>query len=1308
MKYKFPLFFFFIFCLVSTNHLFAQTADVQAGCVPLTVQFTAPTDASSFFWDFKDGSSTSETQNPIRTFNDAGTYVVDFKTSAAGAVVGSVTIQVFDRPEIDVTLDPAVGCEPATITLTNTPEVPEGMVIKSYTWDFGDLGVKTGKSVDIDIPNAGSYSYNLIITPEFNNCNSSETFTDGIRVAALPEPNFTIDPQDLFCAAPAIITISNATQGENLSYAWDLGNGNTSTDMDPGELTFNENGDYNISLTVTNEDGCSKTLTKKISVGPPIADFMVSANDTVCVGSPVIFNNLSSAGNYTWNVTGTATFNSSLPNPEYTFATEGAYTIVLKVTDPTGTCDDEITKTVFAQNIDATFVADPTYGCSEPYTVAFTPVNPVDGAMYNWEFGDDSTSTEVSPVHDFYADNESPYHQNGEFFFNTKLSVSTSAGCSAEFEVQDTLDIPLARFMPDTVSGCAPLTVEFSDSSFSTTPIVNWEWIYDDGNTADFSTADPHSYTFNNPGEYDVKLVITNELGCPDTSFVIRVEVGERIQPSFTVDKSTACQGEEIQFTDATNNPNIDEWHYYTDNNRSSHCFSNANPMIPFKTETGTFDVVMVVGYNGCLDSVKQTDFIDIKGPLAQIDYLMSCDTPNTVQFTSNSGDATSLSWDFGDMMTGTMEAEAHTYETTGDYKVVLTAENASSGCAPSVDSTIIKIRNVKADGPVKLKQCKGQPVMLNSESSTDVDTSCFRGYTWFFNHPGVRPVTTKLTTVNDVSYPDTGTYQIDLVVEDVNGCTDTARYPVVVHEPIVSFEVAPGRVCPGLPVNITNVAASTTSETIESFMWDFGDGVGMSEEQDPGSYTYGPQVSGDQVTISVMVEDDAGCPGSAEQTIDLYRITSAISGDVTVCTGETVDLMAVNSQNLDLTYEWTLGNNTNATGTAASTTYNEGGFYTVNLMMEEVSTGCRGLATTRVEVQDFPIADFMVEEPLCAPAAINFNNTSMGMITSSNWAFNINGQTSMTAAVNATRNFLTASDSDVTLVVATSNGCSAEVTKTITVNPQPQGAFSIAGNGFCIGDALMVDLLDSEDVESFSWLFQETSFGANEASATFEIPTISPTPNAKVSLILEGKGGCREVVEQFVAVSAAQPTFDVDINPCTFEVTLRNTSPSNYSGFVWDSGDSNTSNNPDSVTFKYTADGTYTVSLTATDGLGCAGTKTEAVIIQRNTTTDNIIPNAFTPEITSTGTGINDVFRVKNVDENTGLCSPVKRVLSFNIYNRWGKEVYSGADLSIEEGWDGRFKNEIQPAGVYVYAIEVEYEDNTTEIFKGDVTLIR
>jgi gliding motility-associated-like protein len=89
-------------------------------------------------------------------------------------------------------------------------------------------------------------------------------------------------------------------------------------------------------------------------------------------------------------------------------------------------------------------------------------------------------------------------------------------------------------------------------------------------------------------------------------------------------------------------------------------------------------------------------------------------------------------------------------------------------------------------------------------------------------------------------------------------------------------------------------------------------------------------------------------------------------------------------------------------------------------------------------------------------------------------------------------------------------------------------------------------------------------------------------------------------------------------------------------------------------------------------------------------------IPNAFTPN----GDGLNDIFRI--------FGTPPENIVKYNfqIYDRWGQRIFS--TTNIEEGWDGLFKGQVCPAGVYVWEIFYEDSKKTRVTNHGTVMLIR
>jgi gliding motility-associated-like protein len=86
-------------------------------------------------------------------------------------------------------------------------------------------------------------------------------------------------------------------------------------------------------------------------------------------------------------------------------------------------------------------------------------------------------------------------------------------------------------------------------------------------------------------------------------------------------------------------------------------------------------------------------------------------------------------------------------------------------------------------------------------------------------------------------------------------------------------------------------------------------------------------------------------------------------------------------------------------------------------------------------------------------------------------------------------------------------------------------------------------------------------------------------------------------------------------------------------------------------------------------------------------------IPNTFTPN----NDGRNDFFLAygNNVAK-----------FRMRIYNQWGEFVFESQNLL--RGWDGTYRGNMQPTGVYVYYVDVTFNSGVTKTFKGTVTLLR
>jgi gliding motility-associated-like protein len=123
------------------------------------------------------------------------------------------------------------------------------------------------------------------------------------------------------------------------------------------------------------------------------------------------------------------------------------------------------------------------------------------------------------------------------------------------------------------------------------------------------------------------------------------------------------------------------------------------------------------------------------------------------------------------------------------------------------------------------------------------------------------------------------------------------------------------------------------------------------------------------------------------------------------------------------------------------------------------------------------------------------------------------------------------------------------------------------------------------------------------------------------------------------------------------------------------------------------------TYKLKVTDVNGCVGLADLLVELERNRNV--YIPNVFSPN----GDDKNDFF-------GTFSGVGVKSVNYMRIFDRWGELIFQAENLAPSgdpsAGWDGTFRGKPVSTGVYVYIVEVSFEDGAKLLYRGDITVAR
>ncbi|MBC7934299.1 MAG: PKD domain-containing protein [Rhizobacter sp.] len=271
---------------------------------------------------------------PINTF---GTFVVH---NIAGADGNSVTDTCFAAQSVaetiafDVLGKPSAAFEDSVhfgcITDTLIVSHPGGNGINSWQWTFSDGTVVNGPSASHEFPVATvTASVQLIVS----NGVCSDTISRSYTLNNAFTAGFSISA-DTICRSRDL-SFTNTSAGNNLSYTWNFGDGNTFSGQTPPPHSYTTPGNYTITLTVNNDHFCVDDSIKMVNVtDTPLVRF-TGLNNQYCTGETVTLNTDitgGNTGNYTWN-NGNGVINSNQSPVNYTYSTEAVYIVTLTATD---------------------------------------------------------------------------------------------------------------------------------------------------------------------------------------------------------------------------------------------------------------------------------------------------------------------------------------------------------------------------------------------------------------------------------------------------------------------------------------------------------------------------------------------------------------------------------------------------------------------------------------------------------------------------------------------------------------------------------------------------------------------------------------------------------------------------------------------------------------------------------------------------------------------------------------------------------------------------------------------------------------
>ncbi len=1189
--------------------LYSQTADIDTACAPIPIIFSPPGGHTSWFWDFKDKGATSNLEKPVHIFTNAGHYIVDFKESQNGPLIGSVLIVIYDKPVLTIATVPQYGCRPLNVSFNDLTVYKSGITPKSWLWVFGDGGADTIKSTKYTYLQAGIVTPSLEVKTNIKGCDVTQAFQDDVTIFDLPKPHFITDPEPpIACNPPLNVSFNNNSTGvEPISYKWDFGNTNTSVIKDPPSVIFSQKADYIISLTATDKNGCKNSFLDTARIGTNL--ICLKIRDTICFGDTLFIKNCSPVGFHNWNLGPNAqTKTSKERGPKVVFTVPGLQEIHYKLTVAGLLCELDTTIYVYVQKPDPQILSTVPNHCQAPVKINYSPV-PGDFKSYTWYFGVYDSSSVKNPSF-IYPKDPDNYSIFGERYLRTLLLVETYAGCKAQVIKTDTLYLLTAVIEVDTNEGRSPLTVKFSDDSYTSPKqsIVYWRWVFGDGK--EFITTDnmPPVHTYDSCGLYYPYLIVENALGCRDTSYALTILVqdtlcdgggfgGDNQGPNGPGGGIYPCKvyfsNKEICWGDTVwlslKCFEYEEIRFISDGNRLFHCPSMDSVPWVFNHEPGFQGVsITLISKLGTVHTLLNADSIFVKGAYSRPYYMTNCANPLSVMFIDSSMNATSILWEFPGGKTYTDKLVNYKFDSTGDYLVYLTAFNDIDGCPPSKDSIWVHVRQPKAlFTTIKDQYCTNDTIKLNAQLSRDVNAGCYKGYTWYFSDE-LRPVTTDKSS-KSVIFKTPGKKIITLEVTDINGCTNTYSKEIRINEVKADFDKI-DKIC--LPKALPLKDKSTyNSDPIDSWIWVFSNGLAVPAIQNPTiiipENTFKP---GDKVIVTLTVKNSIGCSSALSDTLTVYAPVSQIiiaPEDTFLCTGEVIDISATDytDQGSYLKYNWDFANSKTSTKQDNKIYYQTEGIYKVNLIYTEASSGCKATATQNLHVQASPVAKFKTSTDslivLCQPTNVFFHNESSSKDSLTyQWDFGNNlYSTLQNPGIVYQKGKYVAS-----LIAITSAGCADTTYQTFHIYG-PEGDFNFDKNQICVGDFLTLTLKDTIDVGIWTWDFGDGIIEKGTNPAKHQYISLPPTSSTVAKLVLSDiTGTCKATVEKPVPVINIIADFDAlteDSVYCVGATVQLNNKSLNADKYQWHFNTIDTSSIV-SPSFNLDHAGSYTIQLIA------------------------------------------------------------------------------------------------------------------------------
>ena len=378
--------------------------------------------SANFNWNFGAANVVSGMGvGPYSLTSAAGNQAIGLTVTENGCVSPLTTqnINVVPAPIIDAGIDQSV----CSGTIVQAGSIAEANTV--YSW-APVSGIDNPSSSQVNItmvnPSVGTTQTNYILTAVNSiGCLSKDTVQ--MNAKAIPSAEFADQlPQCLEGNSFTFLPFGTLFPG--VDYTWSFGASSnivSSNLQNPPPIVYNSVGVFPVNLSYT-YDGCpgQPYLSSVEVLAMPNAEFMPTVLKG-CSPLEVPFGNTSSANSNFFHWSFSDGQSDTLPFPIHHFTVPGTYSVTLTVTTTSGCSSDTTLPKIIEvyPNPIAAFTPDPDIATIYEPIIHFDN-HTVNGAYYNWDFGDSSVMSQLT----------SPYHSYDEVgFYDITLMVESDHGC---------------------------------------------------------------------------------------------------------------------------------------------------------------------------------------------------------------------------------------------------------------------------------------------------------------------------------------------------------------------------------------------------------------------------------------------------------------------------------------------------------------------------------------------------------------------------------------------------------------------------------------------------------------------------------------------------------------------------------------------------------------------------------------------------------------------------------------------------------------------------------------------------------------